>query len=137
MGEARVAHVRRGARRLRSSSFFVLDFITNLTLLLSLSVMAPKKSTKSYSDRVNSDSPYVQKNILKDAEVTVVANNLRALRPCLRARSALIKRMPFMYTAIKDAPSLYDWVTEEMPAENDDGSDFILVRLCCHAVVLP
>ncbi|KZV60655.1 hypothetical protein PENSPDRAFT_694078 [Peniophora sp. CONT] len=85
--------------------------------------MAPQKSkSASSAERVPSTSPYVSSNIFRDASVTALADNLRAKRPALRVQSSLLKKLPFLYSAIFKEQSLNEWLQRELscPAEDDD-----------------
>ena len=116
-----------------------LCFFTSLQRLFSftLHTMAPRASKASQPRlRTQNDSPYVQANILNDASVIALADQLRAKRPALRSRSSLLKKLPFNYAAIYEEPALSEWLQSHL-SSSDGEPDFLLVSAfsACHRIV--
>ncbi|VDB99234.1 unnamed protein product [Peniophora sp. CBMAI 1063] len=88
----------------------------------------PSKKTKTANPRPRSsnDSPYVQANIVNDEAIGLLAENLRAKRPSLRTRSALLKSLPFHYSSLHEESSLSEWLQSTMSSECQD-SDFLFI----------
>lgn len=127
-GNARVLHVLFDASVVLTSTRFSFLPPSSRSRFSVFFGMAPKtRKTETPRLRVANDSPYIQTNILNDAAISALADNLRAKRPVLRSRSALLKSLPFQYSAIYQEPSLQQWLLEKLPPSSIE-SDFLLVR---------
>lgn len=92
--------------------------------------MSSKKNT-----RPSADSPYLQDKILADSEVLRIANELRVIRPSLRQRSSVLRRLPFVFSAVYKEASLTDWLQPQLGNSRADKPDSLLVRYFCFVLL--